>query len=132
MITETRDFRKIGKFTPWKTNLSPLVRYVMDIKDGQDRGIWAFEPYLDGMLIHGCTNLKGLDVKISVRQALKWAFETLDCSVIYSVAEKGRQDIQVMSIAAGGRRSHTKGDNVYFKIEAEDMSCTRKVFDHGR
>jgi hypothetical protein len=130
MIEEIRDFRRINKFTPWKANLSPLVHYLMDVHDGMDRGVWVFEPYLDGMLIHGCTNLKGMAAKQSVTEAICRMFDVHDVAVIYSVAREDRPEIAVMSISVGGHRSHQADDRVFYKLEAGKMK--QEVDSHGR
>lgn len=71
---------------PWPPVISSEVIYLID----EDRGLWVFHEYKDGLIIHVEMNpdCRGKEAIEKCKAAIDWAFENTGAKIIYAEIPK--------------------------------------------
>ena len=105
MIEHSRDFRRIKKLCAddWKIDISQDIYYLIEVKDGEDLGVWMFHPFEDGLMIHAnfSEKCRGKAAADSARNAFNWIFEHTGVNIIYAGIHNDKRHVQMLACAVG-------------------------------
>lgn len=92
----------------------------MEVKEGNDLGVWAFHKYADGLMVH--VNMgkecRGKAAAQSAKDAFKWIFNNTETNNIYALISETNRKTQILAVFVGLSfiYSDKKGNRCY-KLE---------------
>lgn len=113
MIERTEDYRRVKRITaanpmsedrPWHLTISSDLFYLIEVQDGQDVGVWCFEPDPDlGYLMHTAMTpaCRGKAAVASGLDAIRWLYENTDATQIIAPVPVRLRHAQLIPRAAG-------------------------------
>lgn len=115
MIERTFDYRKVKKIAPWQPIISREVIYLLD----NDKDLWAFHKYLDGLMIHAemSVNTRGGKARESAKRAFGWIFKNTKAKTIYAGIPEDRKRACYMAILSGMKFTHVNENKRFYKLE---------------
>ena len=115
MIERTFDYRKVKHIaTTWKPIISSKIIYLLD----DDKDLWTFHEYLDGMMIHAqmSLNRRGKAARDSAKRAFDWIFKNTGTKTIYAGIPEDRKKVCHMAISSGMEFTHAENHKRFYKI----------------
>ena len=84
-------------------DISQDTYYLIEVKDGEDKGVWLFHPYEDGFMIHAnfSESCRGKAAADSARNAFKWIFDHTSTKIIYAGIHNSKRNVQMLACAVG-------------------------------
>ena len=112
MLEHTRDFRRIKKLAelypaknigPWPMLISRDVHCFIEVENGKDLGVWAFEPCEDGYMMHAAMgpDCRGRKALHSGLKAIEWMFANTDCECVVAATPVDLKHTHVLPRVAG-------------------------------
>ncbi len=130
-LERTQDYRRVKRLTlanpidedtPWDLTISRNVFYLIEVKDGQDVGVWCFEPENNGdYVMHtamspACRGKAAID---SGLDAIRWLYEHTEANNIIAPVPKRLKHAQRIPRAAGLVYEGTQDDSKIYKMNRE-------------
>lgn len=147
MIERTQDYRRPRKIAdqnpmspddPWQLIISREVFYLMEVKDGRDLGVWAFEPHEDDdgdtieneFLMHtsmgpDCRGKAAID---SGLQAIKWMYANTSADVILAPVPVELKHAQRIPRQAGLTYMGDIEGVKYYRTTREEFRQNKRAF----
>lgn len=115
MIDRTFDYRKVCKLAPWKPIISREIIYLIE----DDIGLWSFNKYLDGVLIHAdmTRNCRGRRAVESAKSAFKWIFNNTDHEKIYAKIHVDKKAASCIAISSGMEFMHENDEHRFYEVK---------------
>jgi hypothetical protein len=113
MIERTEDYRRVKRITaanpmsedsPWELIISNDLFYLIEVQDGQDVGVWCFEPDPDlGYLMHTAMTpaCRGRNAIKSGLNAIGWLYDNTDAEQIIAPVPVHLRHAQLIPRNAG-------------------------------
>lgn len=120
MIEHVKDFRRIKRCSGFPVHISPQWYYLIEVKEGDDIGVFVFHPFEDGLSVHVDLGEKcrGKVATDAVRRAFEWIFANTDVNVIHAIVPNDRKDVCNMVYITGFRLDHCDSDgNKHYRLE---------------
>ncbi len=97
------------------------IFYLMEIKNGEDLGVWVIHPWRDGLMIHvrmgeNCRGRKAVD---SAKSAFKWLFENTEFKIIYAAIPSKTRTAQFVASWSGMKYILTEDNHRLYRIDAD-------------
>lgn len=123
MIERATSYRRIKRLAPnWGLVISDEIYYLIEVMDGRDVGVWAFEPYENGFQTHAhmSKEYRGAKAAFSARCAFAWMFDITCCGIIFAVIPEPLHHVHVMARHIGMKyNGKTKGFRKYSMLDRE-------------
>ena len=129
MIERTQDYRRVKRLavenpmdeeTPWDFSISRKVFYLIEVKDGKDVGVWAFEPEEHGVYsMHTAMSpdCRGKAAVVSGLSAIKWLYDNTKADKIIAPVPKRLKHAQRIPISAGLVYDGMQEDRKIYKMD---------------
>lgn len=104
MIERATSYRRIKRVAPnWTLVVSDELYYLIEVRDGRDVGVWAFEPCENGFRVHAnmSKEYRGAKAAVSARSAFEWMFENTKCGIIFAGIPEFMHHVQMMACHIG-------------------------------
>jgi len=85
---------------------------------GERQGMWVFEPYEDGLMIHAQmgVNVRGQLARESAKAAFKWIFDNTEIETIYAGIPRDRRTACFMAAWSGMKFTHEIDGKRFYKV----------------
>lgn len=131
MIERTEDYRRVKRITaanpmsrdnPWNLVVSSDYFYLLEVQNGQDVGVWCFEPDAEhGYLMHTAMTpeCRGRDAVKSGLSAIRWLYENTDADQIIAPVPASLRHAQLIPRSAGLRFLGEKDGTKFHQMDRE-------------
>ena len=113
MIERSFDYRKIKKIISYSPVISSEFIYLID----DDIGVFSYEKYKDGYLVHANVLKKGKAAVESAKKSFEWIFNNTTTDIIYAVIKRNNRATCHFAVQAGMNRTHDDEQFNYFNIK---------------
>lgn len=130
-IERTEDYRRVKRLvdanpidqeSEWKLTISRDVFYLIEVQDGEDVGVWCFDPTENGDYeMHAAMSkaCRGKAAVTSGLDAIRWIYENTDANTIIAPVPEYLKYAQRIPIAAGLVYEGMKHGRKIYKMQRE-------------